>query len=187
MQSQESGSAAKPTNLYHRVSPEFEGTTLYPLNQLKEVKPHLYDAVVSKYLTEDRKHILDCHVPPLDCAWNDVLHFSLVHPSVIRRAFNRLGKDIEFDSFELDTSMLDHENTAIYHFAHMSRSKMYSPGNFVPYSDSLVPQLDDLPAVTLDYYESKFEQDKDPLLYAGVPHILYKGTVDVGSLAIVHS
>jgi hypothetical protein len=185
--SSESIVSAGSVPLYHRVAPEFEGTTLYPLNVLKEVKPHLYDRAVAKYHTPGRKHILDCRVPPLDCAWNDVLHFSLLHPSVIRNAFNRLGRDIEFDSFELNIGMLDPARTVIYHFAHMSRRDMYRPGNFEPYSPEAVPVLSDVPAITQDYYKAKFEVGEEPLLYVGVPHIMYRGTLDVGGLAIVHS
>lgn len=176
-----------PVSLYHRVPPAFEPPVLYPLNTLKAMKPHLYDAAVEKYQAPNRQHIMDCEVPPLKCMWNDVLHFSLVHPSVIRRAFNQLGHDIEFDSFELDTDMLDPEQTAVYYFRYLSRKEMYTPGNFVPYSHEAVPALDDLPTVTKEYYAANLTAGKDPLLYVGVPHILYKGAVDVGGLAIVHS
>jgi len=35
--------------LYHRVDPELKGTTLYPLNQLKNIYPDVYERHVKKY------------------------------------------------------------------------------------------------------------------------------------------
>ena len=65
--------------LYHRVPDNFQGTTLYPLNDLKDILPDIYTRHISKY--EGRAHIVERHIPIFDdCLWNDVVFLSAVEP-----------------------------------------------------------------------------------------------------------
>ena len=68
--------------LYHRVPTNMSGTILYPLNELKKLHPELYAEHVKKY--EGREQLLTTEVPPLECLWNDVLHFTAVAPSELK-------------------------------------------------------------------------------------------------------
>lgn len=45
-------------------------------NVLKDTKPAIYTAQSKKYLGRER--ILGAKIPPLNCLWNDVLHFTAV-------------------------------------------------------------------------------------------------------------
>jgi hypothetical protein len=77
--------------LYHRVPKDMRGNTLHPLNQLKKVSPDIYAQKVKKY--EGRLEILERKIPALDCLWNDVLHLTAVHPTVLNAAFESVGKN----------------------------------------------------------------------------------------------
>lgn len=54
---------------------------------------------------------------------------------------------------------------------------VYNPENLARFS--LVPET------TKDYYRETIKKGERPFLYYGVPHIIYKGTLDVTGLPIV--
>lgn len=77
--------------LYHHVPQPIKGTTLYPLNAIKEVYPDIYDQQLQKY--HGRGRILQQKIPPLDnCLWNDVLFMVALDP----RELYRTRKDAGF-------------------------------------------------------------------------------------------
>ncbi len=75
--------------LYHWVPDDMIGDTLYPLNILKHTHPDLYTKKVSKYI--GREKVMDQIIPILDCLWNDVLHFTAVHPKDVKDALIKAG------------------------------------------------------------------------------------------------
>lgn len=75
--------------LYHKVPPDFVGPILYPLNRLKQRLPDVYARQVKKY--QGREAVLKRRIPHLNCLWNDVLHFSPVHPTQCRAALQAAG------------------------------------------------------------------------------------------------
>ncbi|MBI2087070.1 MAG: hypothetical protein HYT69_02770 [Candidatus Zambryskibacteria bacterium] len=64
--------------LYHQIPKNMFGTLLYPLNVLKETHPEIYAEHAKKYV--GREQLLTATVPPLNCLWNDVLHFTAIAP-----------------------------------------------------------------------------------------------------------
>jgi hypothetical protein len=84
------GTPAPIRYVYHRVPPDLRGTVLYPLNRLADVHPDLYEELQQNYAT--RRDIAALRIPPLgNCLWNDVLHFSPVHPARIQAALADAG------------------------------------------------------------------------------------------------
>jgi hypothetical protein len=72
--------------LYHMVPADMQGTVLHPLNSLKQSHPELYVAKASKY--QGREHVMDQFLPTLECAWNDVLHFTAINPEELKRSIS---------------------------------------------------------------------------------------------------
>lgn len=70
--------------IYHRIPEQLIGSTLRPLNLLREGAPDLHARYLQKY--EGRESALRQRIPGLDCLWNDVIHFSPVHPFKIVEA-----------------------------------------------------------------------------------------------------
>ncbi len=171
--------------LYHGVPKDLVGDTLYPLNQLKQIHPELYEAKVAKY--DGRKGILERNIPTLGCLWNDVLHLTAVHPKVLvetlAEARRPVGDSMRF--YQIDPRSLDPVNTTIYLYTYREKGVDVPESDFVPYSMEDLSSCAVIPDFTKDYYTEQYSCDKQPLLYHGVPHILYKGTIDVSDLPIV--
>ena len=162
-----------------------KGDTLFPLNKLKDIFPELYTKAVDKY--NGREHVTRQKIPFLDCLWNDVLHFSAVHPLEIKKALIAAGHkaDFDFKCYEIDPHSLDKAKTIVYlHKQEFMRDKM-NPNNFTQYDHGLVGNYSFLPDLTKDYYREMIKEGKEPLLFHGVVHILFKGQLNVDNLNII--
>ena len=170
--------------LYHSVPKECIGTVLYPLNELKEIYPEAYVKEFSKYA--GRKHITEQQIPGLNCLWNDVLHFSAVHPEKIKEALREAGELSPFKRlyYQVDPRLIDPSRAIVY--LYRSQEKM-TEENWAPYREMDLEEYASIPQLTKDYYKAMIEQGKHPLLYHRIPHILYKGILDVTNLPIVSS
>lgn len=170
------------TYLYHRVPDNMQGNILFPLNTLKEIHPDIYEKQAGKY--DGREQVMNQQIPILDCLWNDVLHFSAVHPSLIREALIAAGRTnpIRMEVFEIDPHMLDPENTIVYLYQHTNPEDKFKPENLAKYNPEYLEKYSILPEETKEYYKEMVSQDKHPLLFHRVPHILYKGNLDISTL-----
>lgn len=169
-------------NIYHLVPKDMQGEVLYPLNTLKHTHPKVYEKEVGKYV--GREQLMQQKIPILDCLWNDVLHFSAVHPTKVKKALLEAGGTIPFniEYFEIDPHLLDPENTIVYMDKHNNLIDKFKVGNFAKYNPDNITQYSELPQETKDYYKEMISQDKKPLLYHKVPHILYKGSLDTSKI-----
>jgi len=168
--------------LYHRVPRNLIGTTLFPLNMLKDLYPEVYHNAVKKY--EGREIIMEDVIPLLNCKWNDVIHLSPIHPQELEDAFVALGrqglKGREF--FCVDAMSLNPQNTVVYLYQNETRAEKFMEGNFIPFDPLELTTMSHLPEGTKKYYAEAFSQGEDPLLWYRAPHILYRGTIDTESL-----
>jgi hypothetical protein len=182
-----SQSEIKLSYLYHRVPDDLKGHILYPLNQLKSVYPSLYAAKSASY--QNRETVMQARLPILDCLWNDVLHFSPVHPSKIQKArvaagFSRRPRRY----FEVDPVVkgLNAENAVIFlHQRVNPESFQLDDADFRVFNPRELKLLEELPESTLVYYKEMFANGKRPLTYLFVPHILYQGQLDIRDVKII--
>jgi hypothetical protein len=171
--------------LYHRVPKNMVGTTLYPLNVLKETQPDTYSEHVKKY--EGRERLLTTEIPPLHCLWNDVLHFTAIAPSTLKA--NLAKAEIELLSvawFKVPVSLIQGENSIAFIYR---RDEDLIPKfkEYEPFDPARMETYRIVPEETLAYYKQKKAEGVRPLLFHLVPHILYKGSVDTTNLEIVYS
>ncbi|MEK7460312.1 MAG: hypothetical protein AAB628_02040 [Patescibacteria group bacterium] len=170
--------------LYHMVPEDMQGTTLHPLNSMKGTHPELYLSKAAKYTGRER--VMENFIPTLECAWNDVLHFSAVNPEEIKKSLIEAGmspRQLKF--YQIDPSLLDPEKTTIYLYQEkMSEDKM-NKENFSEYNSEKLAEHSILPQVTKDYYKEKFGKSERPLMFVGVPHILHKGSVDISDFPVI--
>jgi len=177
-----------PIKLYHLVPKNLQGKTLYPLNQLKSTHPERYAEHIKKY--NWRKETLQGIIPILNCLWNDVLHFSPVHPQQVKNNYQNAGFTVNtLRAFEINAKTLEPSRTVIYQYLHKpskDRSVKYSfPNNFVPYDLTKLNAMTELPESTKTYYAEMFAKGKRPLAFVGVPHVLYKGSLDISDVPII--
>ncbi len=171
--------------LYHRVPYNMKGDILYPLNSLKESMPDVYEKEVKKYA--GREALLGVRIPIVDCLWNDVLHLTAVHPSEVKKALIDAGRpaDLQMRYYSIDPSMLDLEKAVVYRYLQESLTDIGREDNFQSLELSMVACLSVMPEVTKEYYREMNVQGKKPLLYHKIPHVLYRGTVEVSQLQII--
>ena len=172
------------TYLYHMVPAYMQGSVLHPLNSLKDTNPELYLSKAEKY--EDRKHVMEQFIPTLECAWNDVLHFSAINPAELKQALVEAGMNPrEMKFYQIDPSLLDPKQTTIYLYQEKRSEDKMNPKNFSEYDPEKLAEHSALSQATKDYYKEKFSKGERPLLFVGVPHILHKGSIDISNLPII--
>src|SRR5438105_14484566 len=126
--------------LYHVVPDNLTGDTLYPLNILQGIFPDVYAAHLQKY--EGHEYALQLAVPLLNCLWNDVLHFSMVHPAEAQEAWISAGFAVTPKRyFEIDAahSAFNAENTVIYLYPD---SIQVSSDSFTSYCLDLLEEIE---------------------------------------------
>lgn len=161
-----------------------EGTVLYPLNALKQIYPGVYAEHVKKY--EGRMFVMDGKVPVLNCLWNDVLHMSSVNPADIKREMDKVGIDMRGSRFyKIYPDSLEPEKTIVYLYKMFEPNHAVAEADFEAYDPSRVGEYSTIPEGTKDYYRDMTKNDKRPLLWHMIPHILYKGSIDVADLEII--
>lgn len=172
--------------LYHWVPHDMEGDTLYPLNQLQSMYPKLYAEKFGKYI--GREEITKLVLPTLGCLWNDVLHFTAVHPKVLKNALIAAGdnRKPKVQCYEIDPELLDAKNTIVFLYKESDLLTNMNSDNVAVYNPSEIRKYSELPQVTLDYFKESYEKyNREPLWLHRVPHILYKGSLNIKDLPII--
>ena len=125
-------------------------------------------------------------IPTLECAWNDVLHFSAINPQELKQALVEAGMEPkEMSFYQVDPGLLDPKQTTIFLYRERVNEANMSPDNFSDYDPEQLSAYSVLPQLTKDYYKEKFGKNEQPLLFIGVPHILHKGSIDVSNLPVI--
>ncbi len=171
--------------LYHLVPEGMRGAVLYPLNQLKEVYPEAYEAQAKKY--HGRESTMLQKIPRLDCLWNDALHLTAVHPQEVKDAMLAAGKESSWmkSYYQIDAASLVSENASVYLYVSAKTREGASESEFIAYAPEDVSTYARLPQGTKDYYKEVIVKGGKPLLFHLVPHILYKGEIDVKDAPII--
>lgn len=169
--------------IYHAKRPDFTGERLCPLNRLKDSLPAVYANAAKKY--EGREWLMGVTLPTLGCLWNDVIHFSLMHPAVIYRHLSEAGIDYskrEVRWFEVPLEDALSRPCVLYRNSRQDRSsRIFPETDFEPVTEARVRELSGMPERNLSYYRECVEQKTYPLLWAFAPHVLVKGEFDVSS------
>jgi hypothetical protein len=173
--------------IYHRVVENLQGTILYPLNQLKDLYPETFDAHKAKY--EGREHVLESRIPPpLDCLWNDVLHFTAVPPTTLYENIKNAGFDADElvwkKWFKVPASLLDPEKTLVCLYRRDVR-EVPEARDFNLFHPVKIPEYGTVPSETIEYYKEQHELGRRPLFFHHVPHILFKGTINTKMCEVI--
>lgn len=171
--------------LYHRVPLEMQGDTLYPLNMLKDKYPEAYEKAIQKYV--GREHIINQVIPGVNWLWNDVLHFTAVHPAKVKRAMQEVGfSDLRSSKFyQIDATLLDPEISIVYLYKHQDTKDKLNEANFVSYDPCIIDEYSEIPDETKAYYKEMLVAGKRPLLYHRIPHVLYCGTINIKDMPVI--
>lgn len=170
------------TFLYHGVPEDMQGTVLMPLTLMLEKDPELYAKYLQKY--EGREEVVERRIPLLNCPWNDVVQLLPFHPRKLFELQKQLGviKSIpDYRYFAIDSSQLDSSRTVVFFKT--------SPGEenvtMKWLSEVNLLELQDIPPATVHYYESMVGKAQPVFNYQFVPHIVYRGTIDISSSPVI--
>lgn len=131
---------------------------------------------MSKYI--GREEVLARNVPLLNCRWNDVVHLLPLHPKKIYAKQVSLGllKSVpNYAFYEIDIHSLDAEQAVVFF--------KDAPGDehirVQWLKDVELDELQEVPGAATMYYKSLIGTDEAPFDYQFVPHVLYRGEIDV--------
>jgi len=169
--------------VYHLVPEKIIGNTLYPLNRLKEIDRDLYATHEAKYA--GRSDLMKRPVPQLDCLWNDVLMFSPVAPDKIRQALIDAGHIREKRKwFVVPVSLLEREKSVfdIPMPVKPADLSLAFEDDYQWFSQDLLARYSEVPTLTHDYYKS-VPSGEPVFFFQFIPHLLYRGTLNIDSLS----
>jgi hypothetical protein len=168
--------------LYHIVPPIMVGTRIVPLSSLKSLSLSLFEVAAEKY--SNRPNVPLQRIPPLDCMWNDVVFLTAVPPQKIVRAYESCGaRLIKRRFYRIDPSKLNQAKATIWNAESSSKSEE----DFSPFDAETLESYGEIPQKTLEYYRRMMAEGRrrEMLIFAHVPHILYRGEIDVSDAEIV--
>jgi hypothetical protein len=132
---------------------------------------------------------MQARIPLLGCLWNDVLHFSPVHPSKVQEALTQAGFERKMRRYyEVDPVAKGFNATNAVVFLHQQinlENFALQEADFRAFDPAELSSLGEIPTATRAYYRKMFQQGKRPLVYLYVPHILYQGTLDISDVNII--
>lgn len=189
--------------VYHGVPRGMVGEVIYPLNELAEIAPDVYELQKAKY--DGREAVLEFRVPNLEVLFNDTVHCAPLHPYHLFAARSSLGLDPPRTSstprvgrfsglfFEIPLERIVPHPTVWYQWKQLWING--APDEDVP----LVPPLDEfepfdasryreLPDVTdahMSYLRRRKQQGKPPLLFVHIPHVLVAGPIATHGLRVI--
>ncbi len=167
---------------YHGIPEHMNGDSLIPLNEMMSVDPELRAKYLEKYI--GREEILERKIPLLDCLWNDVVQLLPLHPRKLFELQQQLGIVEELPSyryFQIETSQLDPHKTVVYFKTAPGEENVTVKW----LSDVNLDDLQDVPPATVDYYKSMIGTGEPVFNYQFVPHIVYKGLIEVSGVEVV--
>src|SRR4051794_33142045 len=170
-------------SVFHFVPEPMVGTLLYPLNALKDRAPEVWRREVAKY--KGREQVLQKPVPPLGCLWNDVLHLSTVHPSLVAAELAAVGLELPRKAFyELDVGALDPERTVIFLNWRSQEPSASDESQWLPFDLANLVGLAGVNESTRRYYRESAGYGQRPLLYGYLPHVLFRGSLETLGLPV---
>ena len=172
------------SSIYHIVERKPVGDVLYPLAGVRDINQELYSNLMSKY--QGREKVLSMVISQLNCRWDEVLHMSPVHPSKLSDVLAGAGLNRKFLYYEIDPTTLDQNNLILYPNTYRDEDKIYNleAKDFVEFNSSDLNKWAYIPQKTVEYYKQRIREGKQFLTFRNIPHILYKGSIDVSNLEL---
>lgn len=160
-----------------------KGSELIPLNKMLEVDPELRAQYLEKY--KGREEVLERKILLLDCLWNDVVQLLPLHPRQLFELQKELGLIPEipdYKYYQIDTTTLDPSKTVVYF-----KSAPGEENVTVKWlKDIQLEELQGIPEATRKYYESMVGTGEPVFNYQFVPHVVYRGAMDVSTAQVIN-
>jgi len=183
------------TYLYHLCAHDFQETTLYPLNDLRNRFPDVYEREKKKYL--GRESVLEYVVPRLGVVWADTVNLSALDPRLLVAERRKLG--VPFSRLlERRLVRIPVERVATLpavNYVSASHWINSSPGDpnapltppeseFSPFDASQHGEPYEVPRLHREYLLRQKERGELALGFVFVPHVLVGAPIDITGLEL---
>jgi len=170
--------------VFHFVPEPLHGSTLHPLHELERIAPEAWRAAIAKY--EGREQVLAATIPVLGCRWNDALHLATVPPETIAELLGAVGLEpLRRRAFEIDTESFDPAHAVVFLNRRAGGVDPFADAaQWLPLDDALIESLREANDETRAYYAECAAAGRRPRLYGHLPHVLYRGSVDVAGCRV---
>ncbi len=168
--------------IYHGVPEPMVGTQLIPLSQMHASLTAIRDKNLEKYA--GRNELLERRIPLLNCLWNDAVHFLPLHPQKVFELQQELGliPDIPpYKFYEIDPGHLDPQKAVVFFKTAPGEENV----KIKWLSEVDLASLQEIPEATLAYYKTLAGTGELPFNYQFIPHIVYRGTVDISGTSVI--
>lgn len=174
--------------VYHIKLQEFQGNTLYSLNELETFPEYKTLALKAAKKYEGREELRKQKILPFNCLWNDVVFTSIVHPDRILKALRDAGySPIPVQFFEIPIEALKFKKIVIWKCPteEWTPSSKTTPDQYHEYSLDIFEKLQEVPQETEDYYKKCLLKGEKPLLFKGLPHLFIHDSLDISSMKTI--
>lgn len=168
--------------VYHAVPELMNDNQLIPLNLMGDSMSNVRSKNLEKY--KGREEILDRKIPLLNCLWNDAIQLLPLHPQKIfdlQKQLRLIDSVPPYRFYKIDLDKLDPSKTVVFFKTapgeENTEVKWLSKVDF----DS----LQEIPEATIAYYKTLIGTGELPFNYQFVPHIFYKGALDISGAEII--
>ena len=168
--------------IYHGVPEPMHGKALIPLNEMGAKMTEIRSIHTTKY--SGREAIMQRKIPLLDCLWNDVVQFLPLQPQTVfalQKELKLIPSIPAYKFFEIDINSLNPQKTVVFFKTAPGEENV----SVRWLSDVNFEDLQKIPPATINYYRSLAGTGEMPFNYQFVPHILYRGDVDISKSNIV--
>jgi hypothetical protein len=159
------------------------GHVLYPLNVLKE--QHLDIYLTRQKHHQFQPHVLNGSIPKLGCFWDDVLHFTALHPKQIEEALKKFGYSVPLKYYEIDARRLDSERTTVYLNPPRAEGEPTKVTDFVSYEADHVQKFATIPDSEPGEKGLAIPTADEFLINYQAPYILYRGSIDITDAKVI--
>lgn len=171
--------------LYHRAVRDFRGEELLPLNRLRPLYPDVYEREAAKYV--GREQLRTAPVEALGCGWGDVLFLSPVHPKALLDVIRASGRKVPPLRFWAVNAAALEVSAACVLQVRPWPNGIYTPHqlkDFLPYTAETLQAVSQPSEATLSRLQA-LPADAPLLLWADVPHVLYRGALPLSMVSEV--
>ena len=169
--------------IYHGVPDDMRGKYLVPLSTMRRQDSKLAAEYTKKY-DGRRKKVMERRIPLLDCRWDDVVQLLPLHPQKLFDLQKELGLITEippYRFYKIAVADLDPDKTAV--FFKTAAGEDNTETRWL--KDVKLRRLQDIPDTTRAYYQTLVGTGELPFNYQFIPHIVYKGELDISKSAII--
>jgi hypothetical protein len=178
--------------IYHKVPDQKNVETLYPLFQIKDLLPKIYEKAIKKYDDhESRKQLPYKIIPKLNCRRGDVIHCSSINPSIVYKAYKQVFPRANYFLLFYKIPIVDLAHLPLVLFDMNREGYVFGMDNDPESSFDLIDskryeEIRVVPEEAIDFYKQWKKQGKSGApIWGKIPHVFVQGAIPVSDYEVI--